>query len=173
MLSVRNDSCQEVELERGMPLARAMETVAALGEGKGSPLTDPESRARVLVKTGQFSLAAVKEVLQMSEVPLSSKRNNVLPVGQSEVRSLLLGLYCHGHQHGVTSATREKKWLVRLLIGTFRREYPGFPFTSIQINHGFACRPHVDRNNSGPSALVALGEFTGGQLWVHEPTRGA
>ena len=96
-----------------------------------------------------------------------------MPVGVNEVESLLLGLYCHGHQHGVTGATRERKWFVRLLIGTFRREYPGFPFTSIQINHGFACRPHVDRNNSGPSALVALGEFTGGELWVHEPVAGA
>ena len=95
-----------------------------------------------------------------------------MPPGVAKVKSLLLGLYGYGNQYGVTKSTKDLYWTVRLLIGTFRRQFPEFPFTSIQVNEGFACRPHVDRRNSGPSALVALGKYIGGCLWVHDPVDG-
>ena len=90
-----------------MPSARAIDTVSELSGSYASELPPHEAKAEAMVKTGRFTLDAVLEVLRMSEIPLSSKRSNVLPVGASEVRSLLLGLYCHGHQYGVTGATRK------------------------------------------------------------------
>jgi hypothetical protein len=112
------------------------------------------------------------EVLRKMKIPLSDSRDNVLPVGVEKIRSMLLGLYCHGPHFGVSTATKEFPWTVRLMIGTFRRAFPWFPFTSIQVNSGFASRPHVDRRSRGPSALIALGEHSGGYLWVHEPESG-
>ena len=76
-------------------------------------------------------------------------------------------MHGNGAQYGVTGVTRDLYWTVRLMSGTFRRQFPQFPFTSIQINEGFACRPHVDKRN-----LISLGNHTGGELWVHEADGG-
>merc|ERR1719235_1130988 len=32
----------------------------------------------------------------------------------------------------------------------------------------YAARPHVDANNLGQSLIVGLGEYQGGELWVHD-----
>merc|ERR1712187_291299 len=39
-----------------------------------------------------------------------------------------------------------------------------FGFTGININHNYAGRRHRDNGNEGPSAIKALGKFTGGKL---------
>ena len=43
-----------------------------------------------------------------------------------------------------------------------------FKFTSIQLNHNFASALHVDDYNSGPSYIVGLGTYEGGELWTLE-----
>ena len=43
---------------------------------------------------------------------------------------------------------------------------PSFRYTSIQLNRGYACKLHVDSNNVGPSAIIAVGNFEGGDLWI-------
>jgi len=174
MVSVQNALAEEVELTRGMPVARAVETVAELSGMSLETLKEGEALARKAVKRGDFTLDSVLNVLRLTPIPLSDTRSNVAPVGQTSIRSMLLGLYIHGNgaQYGVTGVARDLWWTVRLLSGTFRRQFPQFPFTSIQINKGFACRPHVDKRNSGPSALISLGEHTGGDLWVHEEDGG-
>lgn len=45
---------------------------------------------------------------------------------------------------------------------------PSFRFTTIQCNRGFASKVHVDSNNVGESRIIALGPFTGGQLWLFD-----
>ena len=45
-----------------------------------------------------------------------------------------------------------------------------FPFTTIQINYGYASRPHVDTNNLGISYIVGVGDYTDGELWVGDET---
>ena len=44
----------------------------------------------------------------------------------------------------------------------------GFDVTSIQINHNLICKPHRDLANSGKSAIISLGSYTGGEL-LHWP----
>jgi len=43
-----------------------------------------------------------------------------------------------------------------------------FKYTTIQLNKGYAARLHVDGNNHGPSYIIAMGDFTGGQLWIYD-----
>ena len=50
--------------------------------------------------------------------------------------------------------------------------HPSFQFTSIQVNVGLASVLHTDDANIGPSLVVALGPFTGGQLWTHRAAEG-
>merc|ERR1739845_295156 len=42
---------------------------------------------------------------------------------------------------------------------------PEFGFTGININSNYAGRRHRDNNNEGPSAIKAIGTFTGGTLY--------
>ena len=55
-------------------------------------------------------------------------------------------------------------------ISAFGRHFlpSSFKFTSIQLNHNFASALHVDDYNSGPSYIVGLGTYEGGELWTLE-----
>lgn len=41
------------------------------------------------------------------------------------------------------------------------------PFTSIQLNHNYQTKPHVDKNNIGESLTLSFGDFTGGELVIN------
>jgi len=56
------------------------------------------------------------------------------------------------------------KWLIAL-------HHPKFKYSTIQVNYGFACDKHVDKNNVGPSFSISLGDFTGGELVVESGGR--
>lgn len=42
------------------------------------------------------------------------------------------------------------------------------PFTSIHVVHNLTCSPHKDRNNVGPSTVVAFGAYEGGRLMIRD-----
>jgi hypothetical protein len=44
--------------------------------------------------------------------------------------------------------------------------HPEFPYTTIQVNKNLQCDPHVDKNNMGPSYIIGLGDYTGGELVI-------
>ena len=48
-----------------------------------------------------------------------------------------------------------------------------FPFTSVNVNFGYAARMHRDGNNVGPSMTKSLGSFTGGNLLYWEGDDGS
>jgi len=41
---------------------------------------------------------------------------------------------------------------------------PTFPWLSIQVNQNYQTAPHLDKGNRGDSAIVAFGDYTGGEL---------
>jgi hypothetical protein len=57
--------------------------------------------------------------------------------------------------------------LVKALCLLARKAKPNFPFTSIQVNKSFATALHCDANNMGQSLTICLGNFTGGELYIH------
>lgn len=44
--------------------------------------------------------------------------------------------------------------------------YPGFTYTTIQINKNVKCDPHIDKNNVDESLIVSLGDYDGGELII-------
>ena len=50
----------------------------------------------------------------------------------------------------------------------FARQYVDIPWTSITVNENYQAVPHRDKGNVGESFLVAFGDFTGGELKIHE-----
>merc|ERR1712061_825832 len=112
--------------------------------------------------------------LAAGEFPKQS-RPNVQPVGTSEVHGISLGLVSGrgtSNQVCLSKASRLLPGFTRLLCQFMRQHDPSFEFTSIQVNHGFASREHVDPHTEGPSWIYATGGFEGGELWVEDPTNG-
>ena len=44
----------------------------------------------------------------------------------------------------------------------------GFTFTSIQVNDSYKCAAHKDKHNVGNSYIVGFGNYTGGELVLHQ-----
>merc|ERR1719174_1485220 len=78
--------------------------------------------------------------------------------------------YCSGLMCSRTMAIYPN--LCRALTTFFRQEKPDFKFTTIQLNKNYAAKMHVDGNNHGPSYIIGLGEYTGGEVWVMDEENG-
>jgi len=58
--------------------------------------------------------------------------------------------------------------LYELLTELIALYKPNFKYSTIQVNYGFACKKHCDKNNVGPSYTISLGDFDGGELEVDD-----
>lgn len=130
---------------------------------------DSENLARQFVEAGDINAETVLKVLRATDIPLNTTRKNVLPDGVDAVRGMLLGFYALAGNIGITDASKSRPWLVQLLSSFARKSHPDFEFTSIQVNKNYASRPHVDKNNLGESLIIGLGDYTDGDIWVHDP----
>jgi hypothetical protein len=61
----------------------------------------------------------------------------------------------------------KRPYLYKLLLD-FAAKHVKIPFTSITVNQNYTAEPHKDKHNIGESFLVAFGEYTGGELKIHE-----
>ena len=138
-------------------------------EGPFKGAETSEELAKRYFLSQMISADTVLEVLQATEIPMNSTRKNVLPSGVDAVQGMLLGFYAFASV-GITEASKSNEWLTRFLSSFVQKSYPDFEFTSIQVNKNYASRPHVDKNNLGESLIIGLGDYTGGEIWVHDET---
>jgi len=124
--------------------------------------------SRQALEGGNVGPDVVLRALVAADVPHNSNRKNVMPPGATSIRGMAVGLYIFGGSIGKTDAATQNPWLTRLLIRFFMQEHGDFPFTTIQVNKNYAARPHVDKNNLGQSLIIGLGDYKGGELWIHE-----
>ena len=54
------------------------------------------------------------------------------------------------------------------LLLDFGTEFVKINFNSITLNQNYQCGAHRDKNNNGESALIAFGDFVGGELEILE-----
>lgn len=85
-----------------------------------------------------------------------------------ENRGLVLGaIKAFGIGIRPAKATRANEGLARNICTAIKQARPDFPFTSIQVNKNSASALHVDSSNMGPSVIHGLGNYDGGDLYVH------
>ena len=66
----------------------------------------------------------------------------------------------------------QRTYLYKLLLDFGAKHVP-IPFTSITVNQNYKAAPHRDKGNVGTSYLIAFGDYTGGELEIHEgPLKG-
>ena len=96
-------------------------------------------------------------------------RPNVAPTANGEVNGMVLGL-SPNRQGGcsIAQASQQCPALTKVVTWWIKDTLPdaAFRYGSIQVNYNYRARKHIDSNNLGPSYIVALGSFEGGQLWT-------
>jgi hypothetical protein len=122
----------------------------------------------------------ILELLHTVTIPLNYKRSNMSgyrytgPCGRKYgfgIRSVTLGeIRCYKTGKKVISKfTKHNPELYELLC-EYGKTITELPFKSICINENTVAEPHIDRNNSGVSCIVGLGDYTGGELVYGETT---
>jgi hypothetical protein len=112
----------------------------------------------------------VLDELENTKFPTCKTRKNISSDG---VKAFVLGDVNYRGQKSLGGLTRgpsryNKKFetLYDTLKEFIAKKKPNFKYTTIQVNKNVFCKPHVDKNNVGPSYVIALGDFTGGELVV-------
>lgn len=60
-----------------------------------------------------------------------------------------------------------RPYLYHLLI-EFASKHVTVPWSAVTVNENYQTKPHKDKHNRGPSFLVGFGNYTGGNLLIHE-----
>lgn len=109
------------------------------------------------------------EILNKTKFPKCYSRPNIAK--NSEM--FCLGSVPYRGQKSVGNKTRgDSKWnnvypeLYEQLKRMISEFDTNFTYTTIQINKNITSPPHVDKNNVGPSYIIALGDYEGGELFV-------
>ena len=115
------------------------------------------------------------ELLEDTKFPTTKSRKNITqdPSGNKGIEAFVLGDVNYRGQASVDYKTRgpsryNKKFpLLFKTLKNLMKEYdPDFKFSTIQVNKNILSPPHVDKNNVGPSYVIALGDFDGGKLVI-------
>jgi len=105
-------------------------------------------------------------------------RNNITADKKGLNRGIVLGkVYSwkktnDGRQGIITGRSTEKpkyKELFEEASKLMKQHNPNFKFTSIQVNDNHKSSRHKDGNNVGKSYIIALGDYTGGELRLYNP----
>ena len=134
-----------------------------------------------MIFTGDWmsDLAILESYLCDLEYKTGTARLKKFGIKRSEGGSILYGYTFRGFLSKTKSrewCPCKKKFKTTLLterpdllevFEDFRDNYfPGFEFSSVQLNYNYALGPHKDKNNSGESVLVCCGEYEGGATIV-------
>ena len=108
-----------------------------------------------------------------SNVWMNYSRRNVRPDQHTHADQILLGLYSGVQSRGRLQFTRNTfKFpnLTRLILRYIQLmpHVQDFECTSIQINRNLRTIPHRDSNNRGYSIGWAVGNWTGGDLFLYD-----
>ena len=107
----------------------------------------------------------LKRMLTEKRLPVNNYRKN-----SGKGRSQCFGIVktrC-GYYAGSRMNSLRPEVLMELYNVANRILPPDFIYTSIQVNDNYETLPHKDKGNFGISAIVAFGDYTGGELVIEE-----
>ena len=106
---------------------------------------------------GEMTLKEARETIMRHSLPKAVSRKNVQLPGYVPEGRLFRAFTTRGE--GITQATYRYPKVVQAIEG----------YLSAQVNRAKRMQVHKDKNNHSTSWLIALGEFTGGRLWLEDP----
>lgn len=120
-----------------------------------------------LEKLNEEDIKEIYEELEKINVPLmTTKMGRARQFGNH--RSITLGYTKARISRKIDISYYSKKYpkLYELLLQLGHKI--GFEFTSIHLNHNVVCPPHKDKNNTGLSCIVSIGNYSGGKLFIND-----
>ena len=134
----------------------------------GARLCQPDT----CLARGLVSHEHVRQVLSNVAWPCGSQSSAPAAKAASGIRPRLqLGMAINRASGPCMSRhTQSHRSLTKLLAKYVHQHLPDFPFASLAVAHSSESGIHQDPNVS-ETALVAVGWFTGGCLWIHSGKR--
>ena len=146
--------------------------------GKTEEMSASRQRAedmavRVLAARGPNGVVTISDfrsVLELWKCKRNYCRLKVRPIDKDWIHSDTFGLvWARDGRWCVTHLARKYPNVTRVVNGYVNANMPHvakgqFKFSAFSLNHGFASRRHRDAGNAGPSAVTAVGKFSGGDL---------
>jgi len=112
----------------------------------------------------------VLDELQRINFPKNTSRKNI---SSKPTSSFTLGTVNYrgqkilgGRTRGPSIFNTKFPKLYSLVKKLIKLHKPDFKYTTIQVNKNIQSDPHIDKNNVGSSYIIALGDFTGGDLMI-------
>ncbi|CAK9044511.1 unnamed protein product [Durusdinium trenchii] len=182
-----DDSESEDDRDNATLLERRMFALRYLSRHCWARPSKHDVKASRLASSERISTEEVLEALR--RIPTKHWKNtgraNVRPEGTFTIDSITLGLVSCASTQGrplPSRSTHLYQNLCKLLIRFWKQHIqeeqvcgniPGcqsLVCTSIQMNRNYAAREHVDGNNTGPSWIIAVGDWAkGGELFIEDP----
>ena len=77
--------------------------------------------------------------------------------------------FCNRRQRGYGEVKNNSKYpKLYNLLKEFGKKIIPFDFNTIQVNHNYKCKRHIDKGNKGNSIIIALGKYQGGELVIEK-----
>ena len=85
---------------------------------------------------------------------------------------MIFGAFSHGGMQGITNRTHSYPKVIKYLLSYLKHHGADGPITSIAVNQNSGVKMHKDVNNHREhlNYTIAIGDFTGGELWIHDDT---
>ncbi|CAE6937198.1 unnamed protein product [Symbiodinium sp. CCMP2456] len=129
-----------------------------------------EMEARRLLRDMDFTHRGCLRLLRgvpWDELPIG-RRRHAKGLSRERRQTVTFGQFTHGGMTGVTRATRLLPWVCRYVNNYLTRHGGLSGRSSITIGINSHISYHKDVNNIGETDTIAIGKFTGGQLWVEQ-----
>jgi len=114
------------------------------------------------------------ELVQL-KFPNNTSRKNIFQEGDTKypgfvggyIRLQLMGRNTRGYNLKLKELPERcnKAYVLAKQLG--ERDLPDFKFTSIQFNKNYKIAKHIDKNNTGKSYIIAVGDYEGGELLIY------
>ena len=176
-----SETCTMEALNEIMWAEEAYRMSAAEKEEEVKAMWSSEAQAKELLGLDTLTYEAVWRVVQEARLRGQRTRRDRLLESQeqgSRVQMWVFGMYCHGGITGLTSLTRERPFLTRLLVRLIRQELPSLSFTTVTLAIDATLKPHRDLANAinSRAGIVGISDFRGGSCGLSiqmVPSRGA
>ncbi|CAE7857444.1 unnamed protein product [Symbiodinium necroappetens] len=171
MMSIAREKLPSQELPKRGELRADDEPAATSASCKSDKVfRKAETLAGVLLRRGDFSHQACRRLLKSipwKELPLG--KSGTSPLARERRCTLTLGQFTHGGVGGITRATELIPEATRFFNQYLTLQGATGPRSSLTIGINSCLSYHRDVHNVGMNSTIALGQFSGGQVWVEDP----
>ncbi|CAE7298113.1 unnamed protein product, partial [Symbiodinium microadriaticum] len=170
MSTARGKLSSEELPKRGKPCASHETSAAPAPHKTNKVFRKAETMAGVLLRRGDFSHQACRRLLKSipwKELPLG--KSGTSPLARERRCTVTLGQFTHGGVGGITRATELIPEATRFFNRYLTLQGATGPRSSLTIGINSCLSYRRDVHNVGMNSTIALGQFSGGQVWVEDP----